>query len=92
MNVAIVLLSSPAIPGSSSSRRASAAAIGQRRSHYRQRSADFLPLLQQPAFLEAFHDKGRFRDLMERVPVHVIVTRAAIMGAASHGLSLAEER
>lgn len=30
--------------------------------------------------------KGRFKNLMERVPVHVITTRAALLGAAAYGL------
>jgi glucokinase len=42
--------------------------------------------LQAPRFLQAFSSKGRFKDLMERIPVHVITTRAALMGAASYGL------
>jgi glucokinase len=42
--------------------------------------------LEAPRFLQAFSSKGRFKDLMERIPVHVITTRAALMGAASYGL------
>ncbi|HTZ95361.1 MAG TPA: glucokinase [Terriglobales bacterium] len=30
--------------------------------------------------------KGRFRDLMERMPIHIITTRAALVGAATFGL------
>ena len=41
--------------------------------------------------LEAFHRKGRFADLLADVPVHVIVCRAAIIGAASLGLDLARQ-
>jgi len=43
-------------------------------------------LLQQPPFLESFTRKGRFKDLMERIPIHVITTRAALVGAAAFGL------
>ena len=32
------------------------------------------------------HGKGRFAELMARIPIHVIVTRAALAGAASYGL------
>jgi glucokinase len=45
-----------------------------------------VPLLQQPAFLQAFTNKGRFRELITRVPVHVITARAALLGAAAYGL------
>lgn len=39
-------------------------------------------------FLTSLNDvrKGRFKTLMERVPVHVITTRAALLGAAAYGL------
>ena len=43
-------------------------------------------LLQQPQFLETFTRKGRFKDLMERMPIHIITTRAALLGAATFGL------
>jgi glucokinase len=33
----------------------------------------------------------RFTHLMERVPVHVITTRAALIGAAAYGLENLEE-
>jgi glucokinase len=36
--------------------------------------------------MEAFTQKGRFKDLMGRIPVHVIITRAALLGAATFGL------
>lgn len=42
-----------------------------------------LPALQDGAFLEAFLDKGRFRDLLASIPVQVILDdRAALVGAA----------
>jgi len=43
-------------------------------------------LLQQPQFMETFTRKGRFKDLMERMPIHIITTRAALLGAATFGL------
>ena len=50
-------------------------------------------LLQQPRFMQAFVNKGRFRGLMGRVPVKVITTRAPLVGAAAYGLqSLTGER
>ena len=41
-----------------------------------------LRALQEPGFMKAFTDKGRLSDLMKRVPVHIIVTNAALSGAA----------
>ena len=43
-------------------------------------------LLQTPQFLGTFTRKGRFKDLMERMPIHIITTRAALLGAATFGL------
>src|SRR5499433_2762994 len=43
-------------------------------------------LLQTPQFLKTFTRKGRFKDLMERMPIHIIITRAALLGAATFGL------
>jgi glucokinase len=45
-----------------------------------------LGALQEPRFIQTFARKGRFKDLMERVPVHVITARAALVGAAAYGL------
>jgi len=45
-----------------------------------------LPLLQEPGFMKAFANKGRFETLMRRTPVHVITARAAMVGVASFGL------
>jgi glucokinase len=37
--------------------------------------------------MEAFRDKGRMRDLMHRIPVHVILNpKVALIGAACHCL------
>jgi glucokinase len=42
--------------------------------------------LQEPRFMQMFARKGRFSDLMRRMPVHVITARAALVGAAAYGL------
>jgi glucokinase len=49
-------------------------------------SLHLLGALKEPKFMQAFAKKGRFKDLMGRIPVHVIATRAALVGAASYGL------
>jgi glucokinase len=45
-----------------------------------------LNTLQEPQFMQAFVRKGRFKDAMARIPIHVITTRAALVGAATFGL------
>jgi glucokinase len=45
-----------------------------------------IDILQEPQFMQAFSKKGRFQDLMRRIPVHVITARAALVGAATYGL------
>jgi glucokinase len=40
--------------------------------------------------MQAFANKGRFKDLMGRIPVHVITARAALVGAAAYGLEKLE--
>jgi glucokinase len=48
-----------------------------------------LPALDHERFLEAFCSKGRHTDLMDRVPVHVILKpEVALMGVARYGLGL----
>jgi glucokinase len=42
--------------------------------------------LQEPKFAQIFTRKGRFKELMEQIPIHVITTRAALLGAATFGL------
>ncbi|MCE5213081.1 MAG: glucokinase [Deltaproteobacteria bacterium] len=45
--------------------------------------------LQNGLLMNAFRQKGRMSGLMERIPVHVIMNpRAALLGAASRGMSL----
>lgn len=44
-----------------------------------------LPFLREGSFLRAFYDKGRFRTVMQKIPVRVILNeRAALLGAAVH--------
>jgi len=45
-----------------------------------------MKFLQRPQFVQTFTRKGRFQDLMERMPIHIITTRAALVGAATFGL------
>ena len=45
-----------------------------------------LPRIKDSAFMRAFTTKGRFTELLQHVPVHVIMTNAALLGAAIYGL------
>lgn len=46
--------------------------------------------LEKPAFLKALRSKGRFREMLTDMPVHVILnSKAGLLGAAAFGLSLA---
>ena len=45
-----------------------------------------IPQLGDGRFMEAFVAKGRFADRLATMPVQVITTRAALLGAAIHGL------
>ncbi|NVM23384.1 MAG: glucokinase [Desulfobacterales bacterium] len=46
-------------------------------------AAKILPTLREGTFMKAFVDKGRFTDLLARIPVRVILNdRAALLGAA----------
>jgi glucokinase len=47
-----------------------------------------LPALRGEGFMQAFTRKGRLSDLMQRMPVHVVVRKAALYGAAIRGLEL----
>ncbi|NNJ08714.1 glucokinase [Chloroflexales bacterium ZM16-3] len=47
-----------------------------------------LEQLRHPRFLAAFREKGRFRDLLDSIPIHVILnSKAALLGAASFALT-----
>jgi glucokinase len=46
-----------------------------------------LPVLEKNIFMTAFKSKGRLSYLLERIPVYVIINpKAALLGAACHGL------
>ena len=45
-----------------------------------------MKVLQKPQFVQTFASKGRFKDFMQRMPIHIITTRAALLGAATFGL------
>lgn len=48
-----------------------------------------LPMLQNGRFMRSFVHKGRFSELLARVPVYVILNpKAALFGAACYGLGL----
>ncbi len=47
-----------------------------------------LEVIKKPEFICRFKRKGRFADLLERIPVHVVVSPAGLAGAAAHGLEL----
>ncbi len=45
--------------------------------------------LQNPAFLEAMRSKGRFRGVLTRMPVHIIMhPKPGMLGAAAYGLAM----
>jgi glucokinase len=48
-----------------------------------------LPLLQNGRFMQAFLRKGRLSELLAGMPVRVICSRAALLGAAHYGLDIA---
>jgi glucokinase len=51
------------------------------------------PLLKSGRFLRSFRRKGRFAEMMRRIPVHLMISKVGIAGAAAYGLSKAiEER
>jgi glucokinase len=49
-------------------------------------SVHTLATIKKPAFIQRFKHKGRFSDLLERIPVHVVVSPAGLAGAAAYGL------
>lgn len=51
-----------------------------------------LPKLQTGRFMEAFVNKGRFSAMMSRIPVYVVLTQAALTGAARYGLERMTQR
>jgi glucokinase len=52
-----------------------------------------LPALDHPLFMQTFTRKGRFSKFLKKIPVHVIRnTKAALLGAAYHGLELSYDQ
>ncbi|THF57241.1 glucokinase [Pseudothauera rhizosphaerae] len=50
-----------------------------------------LPFLQQPAVRAAFHDKAPMRELLERIPLHVVINeQLGLFGAARMAAKLAQ--
>jgi glucokinase len=45
------------------------------------------PMLKSPRLLESFRRKGRFSEIMSRIPVHLLVGKVGIAGAAAYGLN-----
>jgi glucokinase len=45
-----------------------------------------LEIIKRPSFLEHFKRKGRFAELMSRIPIQVVVAPAGLAGAAVYGL------
>ena len=45
-----------------------------------------LAALQSPAFMQSFRRKGRFTELMERIPIHIVKSLPGLTGAAACGL------
>ena len=45
-----------------------------------------LPALKSPRFLQSFRRKGRFSQMMARIPVHLMISKVGIAGAAAFGL------
>lgn len=49
------------------------------------------PVLKSGRFLQCFRRKGRFEEMMSRIPVHLMISKVGIAGAAAYGLSKAIE-
>ena len=45
-----------------------------------------LDALRKLGFMQSFKRKGRFAELMARLPIHAVVSQAALTGAAAYGL------
>jgi glucokinase len=48
-------------------------------------------VLKSPRFLQSFVRKGRFSEMMKRIPVHLMISKVGIAGAAAYGLRRAAE-
>jgi glucokinase len=52
-------------------------------------SPHILDDLQKPTFLDTLRSKGRFRQLLNDMPLHVIInSKAGLLGAAAFGLTI----
>jgi glucokinase len=49
------------------------------------------PVLKSGRFLQSFRHKGRFAEMMSRIPVHLMISKVGIAGAAAYGLSKAND-
>ncbi|HXA53203.1 MAG TPA: glucokinase, partial [Candidatus Acidoferrum sp.] len=49
-----------------------------------------LPVMKTPRFLQAFRRKGRFSEMMSHIPVHLMISKVGIAGAAAYGLKMAK--
>lgn len=48
-----------------------------------------LPLLLKGPFMASFQNKGRFSEILQKIPVHIILNpKVALLGTASYGLGL----
>jgi glucokinase len=47
-----------------------------------------MPVLKTPRFLQSLRRKGRFSEMMSRIPVHLMISRVGIAGAAAYGLRM----
>ncbi len=50
-----------------------------------------VPVLKSSRFLQSFRRKGRFSQMMSRIPVHLMISKVGIAGAAAYGLRRAME-
>jgi len=48
-------------------------------------------VLKSPRFLQSFQRKGRFAEVMRKIPVHLMISKVGIAGAAAYGLRGARE-
>jgi glucokinase len=49
-----------------------------------------MPALKSGRFLTSFRRKGRLSEVMNRIPVHLMISKVGIAGAAAYGLRAAE--
>ncbi len=47
------------------------------------------PVVKSPLFLKSFRNKGRFSAMMNQVPVHLVISKVGLAGAAAYGLQRA---